>query len=182
MQLQSLTVFKSEKAWKYKTQASHGRKSNKSRSVNWRLTFESNGPFWNLWQFWHLTSVNIKPSNHSDPTVKSDEGQHWQLMQCSMIKKSKNGVSTSKERGCIKALIYLQRSLYLHLLSHFLDFFFCCASFVRPTLSWHYDIAKKDRRSSGGTLRHKFNLIDIWHLTFDIWHLFVFIWHLTFDV
>ena len=27
---------------------------------------------------------------------------------------------------------------------------------------------KNDRRNSGGTLRQKFNLIDIWHLTFDL--------------
>ena len=28
---------------------------------------------------------------------------------------------------------------------------------------------KNDRRNSGGTPRQKFNLIEIWHLTFDIW-------------
>ena len=30
------------------------------------------------------------------------------------------------------------------------------------------DVKKNDRMSSGGTLRQKFNLIDILHLTFDI--------------
>ena len=30
-----------------------------------------------------------------------------------------------------------------------------------------YD-GKNYRKSSGGTLRQKFNLIDLWHLTFDI--------------
>ena len=29
---------------------------------------------------------------------------------------------------------------------------------------------KNDQRNSGGTLRQKFNLIDIWHLIFDILH------------
>ena len=37
---------------------------------------------------------------------------------------------------------------------------------------------KNDRRNSGGTLRQKFNLIDIWHLIFDIFY----IWHMTFDI
>ena len=34
---------------------------------------------------------------------------------------------------------------------------------------------KNDRRSSGGTLRQKFNFIDLWHLTF-------YILHMTFDI
>ena len=34
---------------------------------------------------------------------------------------------------------------------------------------------KNDRRNSGGALRQKFNLFDIWHLIFEIWHL-------TFDI
>ena len=32
-------------------------------------------------------------------------------------------------------------------------------------------ISKNDWRNSGGTLRQKLNLIEIWHLIFDIWHL-----------
>ena len=31
-----------------------------------------------------------------------------------------------------------------------------------------YELDKNDRRSSGGTLLQKFNLIDIWHITFEI--------------
>ena len=38
---------------------------------------------------------------------------------------------------------------------------------------------KNDRKNSGGTLRQKFNLIDIWHLIFDIWHMTFDIWYST---
>ena len=38
---------------------------------------------------------------------------------------------------------------------------------------------KNDRRNSEGTLRQKFNLIDIW---FDFWHLTYDILHLTLDI
>ena len=41
---------------------------------------------------------------------------------------------------------------------------------------------KNDRRSSGGTLRQKFNFIDLWHLTFYIWFLTFYIWHFTYDI
>ena len=48
---------------------------------------------------------------------------------------------------------------------------------------------KNDRRSSGGTLRQKFNHIDIWLLTFDSWlltfdtsHVTCDIWHMTYDM
>ena len=37
----------------------------------------------------------------------------------------------------------------------------CKSCKLQPAKQWN----------SGGTLRQKFNLIDIWHLTFDIWHL-----------
>ena len=47
---------------------------------------------------------------------------------------------------------------------------------------------RNDRRSSGDTLRQKFNLIYLWHLTFDIefltfviWHMAYDTWHLTFN-
>ena len=38
---------------------------------------------------------------------------------------------------------------------------------------------KNDRRNSGGTLRQKFHLINIWHLIFDIWHMTFYIFHST---
>ena len=38
---------------------------------------------------------------------------------------------------------------------------------------------KNDRRNSGGILRQKFNLIDVWHLISDIWHLTYDIWQWT---
>ena len=46
---------------------------------------------------------------------------------------------------------------------------------IRFKLAWESCIPslnhKNDQRNSGGTLRHRFNLIDIWYLIFDIWHL-----------
>ena len=45
----------------------------------------------------------------------------------------------------------------------------CKSCKLQPAKQWN----------SGGTLRQKFNLIDIWHLTFDIWHMNI--WHLTFE-
>ena len=41
---------------------------------------------------------------------------------------------------------------------------------------------KNDRRNSGGTLRQKLNLIDLWHLIFDTLHLTYDILHLTFYI
>ena len=54
----------------------------------------------------------------------------------------------------------------------------CDSPNLENLTSWHRymtylirigDLIKNDQRNSRGTLQQKFNLNEIWHLTFDIW-------------
>ena len=66
-------------------------------------------------------------------------------------------------------LFHDKRNSIQHKMLCFMEFYSICKR-------WK---SKIDRRNSGGTLRQKFNLINIWLLIFDMWHLTYDILHST---
>ena len=117
--------------------------------------------------------------------MKSSSSKSAQLQQDkpSLAKAglAKDGTIAAKKIVTIAAKKLPLLQLFCILLSIWLTQFF---HRVKTNLisNHHQSTVKNDQRNSWGTLRQKFNPIDIWHLIFDIWHFIFDIWYLTFDI